>query len=100
MPGRPVALLGHMHVCPQIDPGPKPHVGGPIVSVAQDFVTVDGIPVSTVDSKTLCTGMPGTAAIIQGSSIANIEGKRVARIGDSCEHGGKLVQGIPWITFE
>ena len=30
MPGKPVALLGDFHTCPQVNPGPVPHVGGPI----------------------------------------------------------------------
>lgn len=98
--GRPVTLKGHMHVCPMIEPGPRPHVGGPVVDVGQSFVTVDGTPIATVSDKTLCTGKPGKAAITAGSSVAKIQGKKVARLGDGCEHGGKLVQGIPWLTFD
>jgi uncharacterized Zn-binding protein involved in type VI secretion len=89
-----------MHSCPAVDPGPKPHVGGPVVSTAQTFVTVENIPIATVDDKTLCSGVPTTAAITAGSAIATINGKKVARKGDPCQHGGKLVQGTPWITFE
>lgn len=59
-----------------------------------------GVPIATVDDKTLCSGVPTTAAIIAGSQIATIEGKRIARVGDICEHGGQLVQGVPWITSE
>jgi len=98
--GLPVALKGHMHVCPQVDPGPKPHVGGPVVSTSQNYVKVYGLPIATVGSKCACTGMPGTAAITSGSAIANIGGQKIARMGDTCEHGGKLVQGMPWLTFE
>ena len=100
MAGKPVVLRGHHHICPMVDPGPKPHVGGPVISTGQTYVTVDGIPVATVTDSTLCSGVPTTAAITSGSSIAKIDGKKVARLGDSCEHGGKLVQGVPWITFE
>ena len=83
-----------------VDAGPRPHVGGPVISTGQNYVLVNGIPIATVTDKTLCSGVPATAAIISGSSIANIDGKKIARIGDSCEHGGKLIQGVPWITFE
>ena len=100
MTSSPVVLKGHMHVCPAVDPGPKPHVGGPVTSTSQNFVTVEGVPIATVSDKTLCSGVPTSAAITSGSSIANIEGKKIARVGDSCEHGGKLVQGVPWIMFE
>ncbi|APO78349.1 PAAR motif-containing protein (plasmid) [Rhizobium etli 8C-3] len=42
--GRSVTLKDHMHVCTMIDPGPRPHVGGPVVSTSQTFVCVDGVP--------------------------------------------------------
>lgn len=96
----PVALKGHMHVCPQIDPGPKPHVGGPVVSTSQNFVEINGIPIATVGSKCMCTGMPGTAAITGGSSFAKIAGQKVARLGDACEHGGRIVQGEMWFSCD
>jgi uncharacterized Zn-binding protein involved in type VI secretion len=100
MPGHPAALKGHMHVCPMCDPGPKPHVGGPVVATGQSFVTVNGTPIATVGDKCLCSGVPTTAAISAGSSVASIHGKKIARSGDACEHGGRLVQGVSWITVE
>jgi uncharacterized Zn-binding protein involved in type VI secretion len=95
MPGFPAALKGHMHLCPV--PG---HVGGPVVSTTQNFVRVNGVPIATIGDKTLCSGIPATAAIAEGSSVARINGKNVARLGDRCEHGGKLSQGEVWIRFE
>jgi uncharacterized Zn-binding protein involved in type VI secretion len=89
-----------MHTCPMVDPGPRPHIGGPVISTGQNFVTVDGVPIATVTDKCLCSGVPTTAAITGGSSVANIGGKKIARITDGCEHGGTLVQGISWLTFE
>lgn len=100
MAGRPVALKGHMHVCPMVDPGPRPHVGGPVVSTGQTFVTVNGVPIATVGDKTLCSGVPTKAGITGGSSVAKIGGKKIARMGDACEHGGRLTQGVPWLNFE
>ncbi len=90
--GQPVSLQGLMHICPMCDPGPKPHIGGP--------VKVNGVPIATVGDKCLCTGVPTTAAITGGSSVARINGKEIARLGDACEHGGRLAQGVPWLTFE
>ncbi|WP_414833991.1 PAAR domain-containing protein [Afifella sp. YEN Y35] len=78
MSGIPVILKCRTHVRPAIDPGPKPHVGGPVVSTQQTFVTVGGVPIATIGDKTLCSGVPRTAAITGGSSVATIEGKRVA----------------------
>ncbi len=100
MVGRPVTLRGHMHICPMVDPGPRPHVGGPVVQVSQNFVCVEGVPIATVNDRCICSGVPTTAGISGGSSVARINGKKVARLDNSCEHGGRLVQGVPWITFE
>ncbi|WP_034859786.1 PAAR domain-containing protein [Sinorhizobium sojae] len=101
MGGQPVTLKGHMHMCPMVDPGPKPHIGGPVISTGQNFVCVEGVPIATVSDTCLCSGVPTTSdSIASGSSIAEINGKKVARTGDSCSHGGRLVQGVPWITFE
>lgn len=101
MVSRAVSLKGHMHVCPMVDPGPRPHIGGPVVSTHQSFVTVDGVTVATVGDSCLCSGIPTTSdKITEGSSVASIGRKKVARMGDACAHGGKLVQGVPWLTFE
>ncbi|MEL4375990.1 PAAR domain-containing protein [Brucella cytisi] len=97
---RPVTLRGQMHVCPMCDPGPKPHIGGPVQTTSQNFVTVNGVPIATVGDRCLCSGVPTTAAITGGSSVAKINGREVARAGDACEHGGRLVQGESWLTFE
>ena len=91
----PISLLGQTHVCPV--PG---HGGGPVVVTQQTYVTVDGIPVATVSDELICTGPPTSDAIATGSSVVKVDGKPVARIGDLCEHGGSLVEGVPWITCE
>jgi uncharacterized Zn-binding protein involved in type VI secretion len=83
-----------------VDPGPRSHVGGPVFSTSQSFVCVGGVPIATVGDKCTCTGVPTTASITGGSSVAKIGGQNVARFGDACEHGGRLVQGVPWLTFE
>ncbi|CAM5373038.1 hypothetical protein MAUB1S_06388 [Mycolicibacterium aubagnense] len=99
--GQPVTLKGQMHVCPMCDPGPRPHVGGPVKSTGQNFIKVNGVAVATVGDKCLCTGAsPKTAAITSGSSVAKIGGKKIARMGDNTAHGGKLVQGEFWLTFD
>lgn len=100
MVARAVSLKGHMHICPKVDPGPRPHVGGPVNSTQQGFVTVEGVPIATVGDTCICTGVPTTDRITSGSAIANINGKKIARSGDGFEHGGRLVQGVSWITFE
>ncbi len=92
--GMPIAVIGNNHVCPQIDPGPKPHVGGPVVT-GQTQVRVNGIPVAVVGDRTLCVGAGCVDPIAGGSRIARIDGRAIARIGDPTSHGGKIVQGVP-----
>lgn len=29
---KPAARMGDMHTCPQVNPGPVPHVGGPVIA--------------------------------------------------------------------
>ena len=95
---QPAARIGDMHVCPMIDPGPKPHVGGPVVNPGQAFVRVNGLPMATVGGTCTCIGPPDT--MTQGSSVVKIMGKGVVRIGDSTAHGGKLVMGIPGVRAD
>ncbi len=97
---KPVAHIGHMHVCPKVEPGPRPHVGGPVVDAGQSFVTFNGIPIAVESGRCLCTGMPGTDTMTKGSSLVKIDGKGIMRIGDSTGHGGKIVAGIPTLTSD
>ena len=96
MPGKPVALLGDFHTCPQVNPGPVPHVGGPIVSAGQTTVRVMGRPVAVVGAS--CTCVCAMDSTNSGSSHVRIGGKAVVRIGDSTAHGGVVVSGFPTIT--
>ena len=99
MSSKPICHVGHMHACPAVDPGPKPHVGGPAVSAGQSTVTVNGIPVLVEgSSKCMCTGVPATVATSKGSSCVKINGKGIMRMGDPTGHGGKMVMGFPLIT--
>ena len=92
---KPIATIGHMHVCPKVDPGPKPHIGGPVIDAGQSFVKFNGIPIAVEGGKCACTGMPGTDKMKKGSSVVKINGKGVMRVGDSTAHGGKITVGIP-----
>lgn len=97
---KPIALIGHMHVCPVVDPGQKPHVGGPVVDPGQTLVRFNGLPVAVVGGRCFCTGQPGMDSMTQGSTLVRIEGKGVMRVGDSTGHGGKLTIGVPTFTAE
>jgi len=96
----PVSLLGDYHESLRVDAGPRPYIGGPIVAAGQDFVTVEGVAVAVVGGKVLCTGVQKEALIISGSSVATINGKPIARLGDICDYDGKIVEGTAWFTCE
>lgn len=99
MSSKPICHLGHPHVCPAVDPGPRPHVGGPAVSAGQSIVKVNGIPVLVESGGScLCTGVPTTAGTSKGSGKVKINGKGIMRLGDATAHGGKMVAGFPMIN--
>ncbi|MEM7391354.1 MAG: PAAR domain-containing protein, partial [Verrucomicrobiota bacterium] len=37
--GKPAARIGDMHTCPMVNPGPVPHVGGPISLGSHNVIT-------------------------------------------------------------
>lgn len=93
---KPAARLGDMHVCPKVEPGPVPHVGGPIVQGSTNVI-IGGMPAARVGDMAVCVGPPDKAA--SGSSTVLINGKPAARMGDSCGHGGKIVIGCPTVLI-
>ena len=89
---KPAAVIGCMHVCPKVDPGPKPHVGGPVIQGSPN-VSICNIPAACKGDKLICIGPPDT--ISGGSATVFINGKNAARLGDDTAHGGKIVLGVP-----
>jgi uncharacterized Zn-binding protein involved in type VI secretion len=57
--GAPAAVMGDMHTCPQVNPGPPaiPHVGGPVMATAA-LVLIGGKPAARVGDTATCTGPP------------------------------------------
>jgi len=86
----PAARLGDMHVCPMVDPGPKPHVGGPIITGAPTVI-ICGQPAARMGDTAACVGPPDTIA--QGESTVIICGQPAARMGDKTAHGGVITVG-------
>jgi uncharacterized Zn-binding protein involved in type VI secretion len=94
---RPAARITDMHVCPKVEPGPVPHVGGPIVVPGAPTVFIGGLPAATVGSMAVCVGPPDTVAA--GSGTVLLCGKPAARLGDQCQHGGAIVSGAPTVLI-
>ncbi|MCB9926126.1 MAG: PAAR domain-containing protein [Planctomycetaceae bacterium] len=92
----PAARIGDMHVCPMIDPGPKPHVGGPIVK-GEPTVLIGAMPAARVTDVVTCVGPPD--AIAKGSMTVQIGFLSAARLGDPTMHGGVITVGFPTVLI-
>lgn len=91
---RPAARLNDNHSCPEVDPGPKPHVGGPIVPQCAPTVEINGRPAARVGDHALCVGAGRTDdSIVMGSPTVFICGPMAARQGDPCAHGLVVTTG-------
>jgi len=90
------ARITDYHLCPMVDPGPKPHVGG---NISSGFPTVQivGLAGARLSDTALCAGPPD--AISSGSGSVIVGGMPAARISDSTLHGGKIVAGAPTVVF-
>jgi len=94
--GKPAARITDMHICPKVNPGPVPHVGGPIVKGPPN-VLIGALPAARVGDMAICVGPPDKVSA--GSSGVMINGKQAARMGDSTAHGGKIVMGCPTVLI-
>ena len=92
----PSARIGDYHVCPRVNPGPVPHVGGPI-AIGQTNVLIAGMPAARMGDMAVCIGPPD--CIARGSSTVLIGGKPAARMGDNTAHGGVVVMGAPTVLI-
>ena len=92
----PAARLSDMHACPLVNPGPVPHVGGPI-TMGGPQVLIGGLPAARVGDMAVCTGPPDV--IVKGSFTVLIGGSPAARIGDMTGHGGVVVAGNPTVII-
>jgi uncharacterized Zn-binding protein involved in type VI secretion len=85
-----------MHVCPVVDPGPKPHVGGPVSAGSPDVV-IGNSPAARVGDACVCAGPPDS--ILAGSNGVMINNRPAARLGDGKMHGGLIVVGEPTVVI-
>ena len=88
----PAARIGDMHTWPMVNPGPVPHVGGPILK-GEPKVMIGFMPAARVGDTCVCTGPPDTIAM--GSVTVKIGFMPAARMGDNTAHGGVIVVGCP-----
>lgn len=93
----PAARLGDMHTCPLVNPGPVPHVGGPVTGPCVPTVLIGNQPAAVVGDILVCTGPPDS--IVKGSATVLIGNRPAARIGDMTAHGGVIVKGEPTVII-
>ena len=94
----PAARITDMHVCPKVEPGPVPHVGGPTTS-GESTVIIGFQPAARVGDSLLCVGPGVSDSISQGEPTVIIGHKPAARLGDPTSHGGVLVAGCPTVII-
>ena len=92
----PAARISDMHTCPMVNPGPVPHVGGP-VSAGCPTVIIGNQPAARVGDTAIC--VPAVDTISAGASNVIIGNKPAARVGDSTAHGGVVVAGCPTVII-
>ena len=93
----PAARVTDFHTCPLVNPGPVPHVGGPVIGPGEPTVLIAGIPAAVIGDSCTCVGPPDTIAA--GSGTVMIGGKPAARMGDATAHGGLIVAGAPTVLI-
>lgn len=92
----PASRIGDNHVCPMVNPGPTPHVGGPILT-GLGTVLIGNKPAARVSDKAKCNAPPDSIAM--GAPNVLVGNKMAARIGDPTAHGGVVVQGLPTVLI-
>lgn len=93
----PAARVTDMHVCPKVEPGPVPHVGGPLLPAGEPTVLIGFMPAAREGDMAVCVGPPDK--ISKGESSVLIGNKPAARLGDQMEHGGVIVLGCPTVMI-
>ncbi|WP_437335108.1 PAAR domain-containing protein [Sorangium sp. So ce394] len=92
----PAARITDLHTCPMVEPGPVPHVGGPVLS-GEGTVLIGFQPAARVGDSAQC--VPAIDSISAGEPTVIIGHKDAARMGDPTSHGGVIVKGCPTVLI-
>jgi len=90
------ARISDFHACPKVEPGPVPHVGGPIFSGSGNVI-IGYLPAARVNDRVVCFPVGPTDKIQRGSTTVVINSRAAARRFDPCAHGGRVVSGCPTV---
>lgn len=94
------ARISDSHVCPKVEPGPVPHVGGPIFSGSANVI-IGFLPAARVDDSVVCFPLGPSDRIKSGSTTVLINHRAAARKTDPCVHigGNMIVGGCPTVII-
>ncbi len=94
------ARISDLHVCPRVEPGPVPHVGGPIFSGSANVI-IGHRPAARVGDRVVCMPIGPTDKIAEGSSTVIINHRAAARRTDPCTHidGSRIAAGCPSVVI-
>lgn len=90
------ARISDFHACPKVEPGPIPHVGGPVFTGSSNVI-IGYLPAARVDDRVVCFPVGPTDKIQRGSTTVLINHRAAARRADPCAHGGRIVVGCPTV---
>ncbi|WAS96593.1 PAAR domain-containing protein [Nannocystis punicea] len=94
------ARISDFHVCPKVEPGPVPHVGGPIFSGSANVI-IGFLPAAREGDSVVCFPLGAADRIKQGSSTVVINGRPAARRSDPGSHisGDLIAAGCPTVVI-
>ena len=94
------ARISDLHTCPKVEPGPVPHVGGPIFTGSANVI-IGYLPAARADDSVVCFPTGPTNSIKSGSTTVLINNRSAARRGDPCTHSGGsvIVRGCPTVLI-
>lgn len=92
------ARVGDLHTCPKVEPGPVPHVGGPILPPGSPDVEIEFLPAARTNDLAFCAA-GGPDALNMGSPNVIINNQQAVRKGDTTLHGGVVTVGAPTVEI-
>lgn len=94
------ARISDFHVCPKVEPGPVPHVGGPIFSGSANVI-IGFLPAAREGDSLVCFPIGPGDRIKQGSTSVLINGRQAARRSDPGSHisGDLIAAGCPTVVI-
>ncbi|MBZ5715391.1 PAAR domain-containing protein [Nannocystis pusilla] len=94
------ARISDFHVCPKVEPGPVPHVGGPIFSGSANVI-IGFLPAAREGDSVVCFPIGPTDRIRRGSATVLINSRQAARRSDPGSHisGDLIAAGCPTVVI-